>query len=575
MPLHHSNNSPKMTRQFSVLLRSIAVRMPQTAGLHLGVMLGCTAIGAVLLWPITGGDYPPGVDTPTFLHLSWLAELAVSGELSDWTQDPYWYGGFYYLVYPPLSYGLVGILSAVTGAYFVDVYIVLLILAYGLMGYSVWFLSRELGVSGWAAVLAGLLTTVAYPSLSAVFLWGWFTSVMALPFTLISFGLLERSLNSSSKRLAIVAGALMAVATLIHHMTAVGIVMGLTVWFVYHLIRNLSDRRELIWHSAIAAVTSIILILPWAVPFLAVATGTGFRRDIPGNWSAPIEAYGSNFLDPALIGEFTFPSYLGIVLTVLAMVGVFIALIEGRRMAGVALLLLLLVWFSMGSNANPLINFYPFSSLDVGRFQLYMTPFMAIFAAMAVHRLVTLSFSGTPRRLPFVTKTAAVLALLILVLAHPTSDAWRVRSLADPYRIEPAVQQSLDWLASTPLDQDGNLPEVFGVGLWNWHAFLVPAISGRPLTDGWHDEGASNVKLIRQLRNMAWGRDPVDAESVHRILSTLGSDYVLLHRTYWLGERAAEYWDQLGARPDLFEFQERWGDVGVFRVLPSDPDINQ
>ena len=565
-----------MTRNFSVHFRSIAVRMPQTAGLHLGVMLGCTTIGAVLLWPITGGDYPPGVDTPTFLHLSWLAELAVTGQLSDWTQDPYWYGGFYYLVYPPLSYGLVGILSAVSGANFVDVYIVLFMLAYGLMGYSVWFLSRELGIRGSAAVLAGLLATIAYPSLNAVFLWGWFTSIMALPFTLISFGLLERSLNNGSKRLAVIAGVLMAVATLIHHMTSVAVVMGLTVWFVYHLMRKLRGRRELILHSVLAASTSMILILPWAVPFLVVATGAGFRREIPGNWSAPIEAYGSNFLDPALIGVFTFPSYLGIVLTVLAMVGGFIALIEGRRMAGVALLLLLLVWFSMGANANPLINLYPFSSLDIGRFQLYMTPFMAIFAAMAAHRLLALSFLGTRRRLPFATKNTAMLALFILVLAHPTYDAWQARSLANPYRVEPSVQQSLDWLASAPFDQEGSLPEVFGVGLWNWHAFLVPTISGRPLTDGWHDEGAPNVQLIRQLRNMAWiGGDPVDADLAHDILSTLGSDYVLLHRAYWRGERAAEYWDQLGARPDLFEFQERWGDVGVFRVLPSNPGPSQ
>ena len=564
-----------MTRQLSVLFRSFAPVIRPTVGLHLGVMLGCTVIGAVLLWPITGGDYPPGVDTPTFLHLSWVAELAVSGELSDWTIDPYWYGGFYYLVYPPLSYGLVGTLSAVSGADFVDVYIALFILAYGLMGYSVWFLSREMGVRGWAAVLAGLLAIVAYPSLSAVFLWGWFTSIMALPFALISFGLLERSLNSRCKRLAIIAGVSMAVATLIHHMTSAAVSMGLTAWFVYHLMRGLTCRRELILHSIMAACTSVILILPWAVPFLLVTTGVGFRREIPGNWSAPIAAYRSNFLDPAMMGEFTFPSYLGIVLSVLALLGVFVALFEGRRMAGVALLLLLLVWFSMGANANPLIRFYPFSSLDVGRFQLYMTPFMAIFAAMAAYRLLALIIPDTRHRLPFATKNTAALALLLLVLAHPAYEAWQARNLANPYRVEPSVQQSLDWIASTPLDQEGNLPEVFGVGLWNWHAFLVPTISGRPLTDGWHDEGAPNVELIRQLRNMAWGRDPVDAESAHRILSTLGSDYVLLHRSYWRGERAAEYWDRLGARPDLFELQERWGDVGVFRILPPEPNPSQ
>ena len=570
-----------MTRHFSTLIRPFAAGTPQTLGLHLGIMVGCTAIGAFLLWPITGGDYPPGVDTPTFLHLSWLAELAVSGELSDWTQDPYWYGGFYYLIYPPLAYGLVGVLSAITGAYFVDIYIVLLILAYGFMGYSVWFLSRELGVRGWSALLAGLLTTMSYPSLNAVFLWGWFTSIMALPFALISFALLERSLASGSIRLALIAGVSMAVAVLIHHMTAVAIVMGLTVWFAYHLLRNLSDRRDLIRHSIISAATCLILILPWAVPFLVVATRAGFRREIPGNWSAPIEATASNILNPDLIGVFTFPSYLGIVLTVFALIGLILALLDGRRMAGTALLLLLLVWFSMGAEANPLIKIYPFSSLDVGRFQLYMTPFMAILAAMAVHRLLAIRFPGTTQITRWVTRRgrhvgweiAAALTVLVVVMAHPAYDAWQARSLANPYRVEPSVQRSLDWLAATPLDQAGNPPEVFGVGLWNWHAFLVPTLSGRPLTDGWHDEGAENVELIRQLRKMAWiGGDPVDAELVHDILTTLGSDYVLLHRSYWPGERATEYWDQLSARPDLFELLGDWEDVGVFGVLPPEPN---
>jgi uncharacterized membrane protein len=491
-----------MTRHFSVFSRAFNAGSHRTTVLHLSVMLGCTAIGAALLWPITGGDYPPGVDTPTFLHLSWLAELAASGELSDLTQDPYWYGGFYYLVYPPLSYGLVGILSVVTGAYFVDVYIALFILAYGLMGYSVWFLSRQLGVRGWAAVIASLLVIFSYPALNAVFLWGWFTSVVALPFALISFGLLERSLESHSTRLAIFAGVFMAVATLIHHMTAAAIVMGLVIWFAYHLIRTISDRRELIRHSVVSTATSIILALPWAIPFLFVTTGVGFRREIPGNWSVPLQAYGSNVLDPGLIGVFIFPSYLGIVLSVFALFGIFLALIEGRRMAGVAMVLILLLWFSMGASANPLIKFYPFSSLDIARFHLYMTPFMAIFSGLAVQRLLE-AFQGIQFSLPSATKPIAMTAFLTLILAHPVYDAWQARDLADPYRIEASVQQSLNWFADTPLDQEGNIPEVFGVGLWNWHAFLVPTLSNRPLTDGWHDEGAANVDRRSRSRHTA------------------------------------------------------------------------
>ena len=71
--------------------------------LHLAVAMGLTGLSALLLWPITGGDYPPGVDTPTFLHLSWVVELAFSGNLDNALEDPYWYGGFSYLIYPPLA----------------------------------------------------------------------------------------------------------------------------------------------------------------------------------------------------------------------------------------------------------------------------------------------------------------------------------------------------------------------------------------------------------------------------------------------------------------------------------------
>ena len=74
--------------------------------------------------------------------------------------------------------------------------------------------------------------------------------------------------------------------------------------------------------------------------------------------------------------------------------------------------------------------------------------------------------------------------------------------------------------------------------------------------------------MIRELRSMAWiGGDSVDAAAVHQILTTLGADYVLLHQSYWLGERAEEFWVRFEQHPDLFLLKRRWGDVGVFEVL--------
>ena len=68
-----------------------------TAYRNLAILGAFTALSAVLIWPIFGPDYPPGVDTATFLHLSWVTKLAASGDLANPFNDPYWYGGFPYL----------------------------------------------------------------------------------------------------------------------------------------------------------------------------------------------------------------------------------------------------------------------------------------------------------------------------------------------------------------------------------------------------------------------------------------------------------------------------------------------
>ena len=128
---------------------------------HLAVFVAFSVLGVALVWPMFGPDYPPGVDTPTFLHLSWVIKLAASGQLADPFQDPYWYGGFPYLVsYPPLGYGLVAVISFVTRLDLINVYVALLIMAYGGLAAATYWLSLELGLRRWTAALAGILTAL-------------------------------------------------------------------------------------------------------------------------------------------------------------------------------------------------------------------------------------------------------------------------------------------------------------------------------------------------------------------------------------------------------------------------------
>ena len=560
--------------QFLTLLKrsaqSILAFARTDAGKQVFIGSGFIILAAFLLWPITGGDYPPGVDTPTFLHLAWVTDLAVSGELSNSLEDPFWYGGFFYLVYPPLSYGIVGLLSALTPASLVHSYLSVLILAYGAFGFSVSFLAREFGLKWWPATLAGFFVLLAYPSLNSVFLWGWFTTVVSLPFALLSVAFLERSVQRQSWRWAVAAGVLMALSALAHHMTALTISFGLVPWLLIHLAQGPGMRRDTVVRMLLAATTTVILILPWAIPFLVTTSDTDFRREIPGNWQASLSTYVSHVLNPDLVGEFVFPSYLGVVLTTLALIGLFLSLIERNRLAGIALTSILLLWFSLGTEGNPLIDHYPFSALDIARLHLFLVPFLAILAASTVERFASaIALARQSLQTP-VGWGIAVVVTTVVVLSYPAYTALEARSLAESYVVESSVAEALNWLTEESGTEDTEGSSIFAVGFWNWHAFLIPTLAERKIVDGWHDEGADNVKLIRELRNMAWaGGEPVDAQRVHEILVQLKGKFVVLHGSYWVGERANEYLETMRQRPDLFVFRQSWGDIRIFEVLET------
>lgn len=69
---------------------------------------------------------------------------------------------------------------------------------------------------------------------------------------------------------------------------------------------------------------------------------------------------------------------------------------------------------------------------------------------------------------------------------------------------------------------------------------------------------------------MTWiTNEPVDVVAAHHILTTLGADYVLIHRAYSPGERAAAFWEQAQQNQTLYSLRNTWGDIAVFEVLPN------
>ena len=533
-------------------------------------------LGAVIFWPILSGDYPPGVDTATFLHLSWVTKLAASGSLANPFQDPYWYGGFPYLVaYPPLGYGLIGTLSAITGAGLVDVYSAVLIMAYGGLATTTYWLAAEMGLRRWAAALAGVMAALAYPVLNAIFLWGWSTSVIALPLGLLAIMLLERSVRSGCWKPAAWGGGCMAASILTHHMTGLAMGIGLVGWFGYHAGSGVYSRRKVVVYSALFALVAVLVAAPWGIAFTVHVLDVGFRREVAGLWLPDLSGYRNNIVDSSLIGSYVYPSYLGTTLLVLATGGTAFALAERRRLAGMALVLLVLAWFSMGANLNPLIRLYPFSGLDVARFHLYIAPFLALMAAALVDRTVGLLrdlWPGLSARLrPGLTRRpwyVLVAAVLGGVLTFPVLHAWDARGLMEPYKVEEPVNDALLWLRDNPLPEDGPGSRVYAIGLWNWHAFLIPFLADQRLIDGWHDEGAPNVRQVRELRIMGWTGN-VDIQRAHTLMSDLDTGYVMVKRVSDFRVEATDvFWEEIESRPELFEKRAQWGELAVFRVVP-------
>ena len=533
-----------------------------------GIFIAFCLLGLLLVWPIIGPDYPPGVDTPTFLHLSWVTKLAASGDLSNPFRDPYWYGGFPYMVsYPPLGYGLVGVISFVTRLDLVNVYVAVLIMAYGGLAAATYWLATELGLRRWTAALSGILVALAYPVLNSIFLWGWFTSLLALPLGLVSYVLLEKALRTGAWGPAAWGGGCMALSILTHHMTGISLGLGMVGWLVYHGISGQWPRRKLAISSGLFVAVTALVVLPWGVPFIIHVLDVGFRREVPGLWVLDLATYRSNVTDASLIGAHVYPSYLGTTLTILAIGGTIFALLERQRLAGPAIMLLVLVKFSMGANLNPLIKLYPFSGLDAARFHLYMVPIMAILGAAIVERsfgLVKQLWPTMSRSLRYSLPIAAVLA----ILAFPAKDAWRARDFMEPYQGKEPVADAIGWFEDLPAPEDGARDSVYSVGLWTWHTFLLPHLADQPLIDGWHDEGAPNVRQIRELRLMGWTGE-VDIGRAHQILREQGAGYVLVKRvSEYPVERSEIFLQGLEERPEWFEKREQWGDVAVFRVLP-------
>ena len=550
-----------MLRRWLLSARPVVLALGRRHGAVVGLYV-VTVI--VLMWPMFGAGTPPGVDTPTFLHLAWVTELALTGKLGFTLSDPYWYGGWPYVqAYPPLAYGAVGLLSALSPIPIEIAFRIVVFLAYVGLGLSVYGLAVEFDLRRSTAAWAGFLALVSYPVFVSLGIFGWFSTVVALPLGVAGLAVLERALRTGDRRLAVVSGLLLAGSVLAHHMTGFAFAIGMVPWALYHVASATNPRRRTVRILGYSVASVLAASGVWLVFFVVHITSVGFEREVAGNWEFDVGLMGRRMLDRSLIGQEDYPSYIGLVQVPMALAGVLYSLFARSRAVGVGLLLVALTLFAFGDGAMPIIRVYPFSGLDIARFTVFMAPFLAFFSAVflqaAIGDILTLKKRVTPP--PWVV-SAVVGSVALGLLVIPVQDALRARQTLAPINAVPQVDLAMDWLR-----EQAPGARVLGVGFRNWDAWWIPERSGLNIMDGWNDEGAPDWQTIREVRHMGWfGR--VNNLRLYRIMELRDTDYVVVY--HWAAIDSPQLFEAaLAQDPFLFQRRAAWSGVTIFERLAS------
>ena len=376
--------------------------------------------------------------------------------------------------------------------------------------------------------------------------------------------MLEGAYHGGRVRFAVAGGVALGLAVLAHHMTAFALALRLPAWVVYYYLCQPVPRRHLYRVTLLFGVATAATTLWWIAPWAANLLEAGFQRETPGLWSFPLVQYLKAINQRELIGFYAYPIYLGIGLITMCIGGTIQAMVSPSRSTPYAVLLLLLVAFSLGEQVNPLLRVRPLDGLDVARFQLYMVPIIAVvglpFLATVGTAVVELLRLGKP---PGWLPAAIGGILVALLLGQAVWDgAVASQRLFQPYQVTPATRQALDWFG-----QEGRHGKVLGVGFWHWDDFLLPYYLGQAVVDGWHNEGARNWRTVRPLRIMMWSGE-VDIPRAHQLLRELDGQYIAV-QDYFEGESPDKFRAALRKHPGLFSEVADWGEVTIFEWIPQ------
>ena len=514
----------------------------------------------VLMWPMFGPGSPPGVDSPTFLHLGWVVDQVLTGNLDSTFTDPYWYSGWpYAAAYPPLAYGAIGLLSAISPLPIEISFRIWTLFAFVGIGLAVYGLLLEYKVRKPVAAWGGLLALLSYPMLLSLGIFGWYSTVFALPLAIAGYAMAERSLRTMRRRDAVWAGLLLAASMLAHHMTGFGFWMAMTPWALYRLWPS-RTRLRVFKQLVTIGLVLFATILPWLVFFVPHLISVGFEREIAGNWDVDPNQLFIRSLDRTYIGKEIYPTYLGLVHIPLAIAGIVQALTGRLRAIGSGIVLVVFTWVSFG--APPIVGTYPFSGLDVARFTVFMSPFMAVMGAVFVNAIMDDLYQFRDKiHLPRKALSALVVVLTLGMLVVPVQDGLKARWTLTPVQRIAQVDDSFDWIKeNTSLDA-----KILAVGFRNWDDWWIPEQTGRRVMDGWNDEGAKIWRQVREVRHMGW-LGSVNSLRLYNIMDELETDYLLIY--HWVPMDSPRLFEASGEQnPLLFTRAASWPSVTIFERL--------
>ena len=190
-----------------------------------------------------------------------------------------------------------------------------------------------------------------------------------------------------------------------------------------------------------------------------------------------------------------------------------------------------------------------------------MAPFMAFFGALILESAGADVLALARRFLPRPVVVLVFGSVAVAVLVIPIQDSLEARKTLAPLTPLPQVELAMEWLQTeTPPGA-----RVLNVGFRNWDAWWVPKQSGRPIMDGWNDEGAPGWQTVREVRHMGWfGR--VNSLRLYDIMEERETDYVVVYHWHPI-DSPSLFETALAQDPFLFQRRASWSGLTIYERL--------